>query len=254
VQDVVCNNETSGSLILNISGAIAPYWLDWASSGVDSGLTRVTLALDMRSVPNVNSPSVSIVGVPSNIPMTEPYNDGIYYVTLEKNPGATLYYRFFNGSSPELVPLACGINPPSLTTAHRSLVVGQNDTTLNRVCFASCVDCDGQITGANSSVLVGTSTLISNQGSGTVTLMVTDANGCLVTLLDTIAQPDAINLQLDTIVDVSCPQAGDGSVQLTTTGGIMPYAFDWSNGDTIEDLLNVNEGAYLLTDSDLICG
>jgi hypothetical protein len=251
VQDVVCNNETSGSLVLNISGATSPYWLDWASTGVDSGLTRVTLVLDMRSVSNVNSPSVSLVGVPSNIPMTEPYNDGIYYVTLEHNPGSTMYYRFFNGSSPELVPLSCGINPPSLTTAHRSLVVGQNDTTLNRVCFASCVDCDGLVTGARSSVLVGTSTSISNQGSGTVTLLVTDANGCLVTLMDTIAQPDAINLQLDTIVDVSCPQAGDGSVQLTTTGGIMPYAFDWSNGDTIEDLLNVNEGTYLLTVTDM---
>ena len=251
VQDVQCNDETNGSLTLNVSGATTPYWLDWNTTGVDSSLTRVTLALDMRSAGASVSPFVSIVGIASNIQMNSPLNDGIYYVTVERQPNTILYYRFYNGSSPELVPLACGINPPSLTTLHRNLLVGFNDTTLNRVCFASCVDCDGQVIGARSEVLVGGSTTISSQGSGVITLTIFDANGCSVTINDTIVQPDAINIQLDTIVDVSCPQAGDGAIQLTTIGGIMPYAFDWSNGDTIEDLLTVNEGTYTITVTDL---
>ncbi len=250
IQDVQCNDETTGALTLGLSGATTPYWLNWSTTGIDSGLTRVTLALDMRSAGSAVSPSVSIVGLSSNIQMSSPKGDGIYYVTVERQPNTMLYYRFYNGSSPELVPLACGINPPSLTTLHRNLLVGSNDTTLNRVCFASCVDCDGQVTGARSEVLVGGSTTISSQGAGVVTLTIVDANGCSVTINDTIVQPDLINIQLDTIVDVSCPQAGDGSIQLTTIGGIMPYAFDWSNGDTIEDLLTVNEGTYTITVTD----
>jgi hypothetical protein len=251
VQDVVCHDEQSGSVAISMNGSIVPYWLDWSTTGLDSGVTRVTLVLDLRSASSINSPSVGIVGLSNNVPMVSYQNDSIYYVTLERQAGTPLYYRFYNGASPEPVPTSCGVNPPGLTDLHRVLAVGSNDTTLNKVCFESCVDCDGQVTGARSSVLVGSSTNLIDLGAGVITMSIIDANGCLVTLVDTIAQPDAINLQLDTIVDVSCPQAGDGSVQLTTTGGIMPYAFDWSNGDTIEDLLNVNEGAYLLTVTDM---
>jgi hypothetical protein len=250
VQDVLCHDDQSGSFVVATTGAIAPYWLDWTTTGVDSGMTRVTLVLDLRSATTINSPSVGIVGTSSNIPMVTYHNDSIYYLTIERQLGTTLYYRFYNGASPELVPTSCGVNPPGLTDLHRTLVVGSNDTTLNRVCFASCVDCDGQVTGARSEVLVGGSTTISSQGAGVITLTIVDANGCSVTINDTIVQPDVISIQLDTIVDVSCPQAGDGSIQLTTIGGIIPYAFDWSNGDTIEDLLTVNEGTYTITVTD----
>lgn len=250
VQDVLCNDDQSGGITISTNGAIAPYWLDWTTSGVDSGLTRVTLVLDLRSAGSITSPSVGIVGIANNIPMLTYHNDSIYYLTVERQLGSTMYYRFFNGATPELVPLACGVNPPSLTTLHRSLAVGANDTTLNRVCYASCLDCNGQVVGSRSSILVGSGTSIVSQGAGVITMTIVDANGCLVLLNDTIEEPDLINIQLDTIVDVSCPQAGDGSIQLTTIGGIMPYAFDWSNGDTIEDLLTVNEGTYTITITD----
>ncbi|HAG34081.1 MAG TPA: hypothetical protein DCL12_01875 [Cryomorphaceae bacterium] len=250
VQDVLCHDDQSGSVVVTTSGAVAPYWLDWATTGVDSGMTRITLVLDLRSAASINSPSVGIVGTVNNVPMVTYHNDSIYYLTIERQLGTNLYYRFYNGAAVESVPPSCGVNPPGLTDLHRTLVVGPNDTTLNRVCFASCVDCDGQVTGARSEVLVGGSTTISSQGSGVITLTIFDANGCSVTINDTIVQPDVINIQLDTIVDVSCPQAGDGSIQLTTIGGIMPYAFDWSNGDTIEDLLTVNEGTYTISVTD----
>jgi hypothetical protein len=193
---------------------------------------------------------VAVVGVSTNIPMVSYNGDSIYYATIERKPGIPIYYRFYNGSTPELVPVSCGVNPPSLTDLHRLFTAGVNDTTLNAVCFASCVNCFGQQAGARSKALVSNNVTISNQGSGVVSWSIVDANGCLGSGQDTINQPLPIAIQLDTIIDVSCPQAGDGSILITVSGGVAPYDFDWSNGDTIEDLLNEDEGSYQMVLSD----
>ena len=248
--DVLCNSDQTGSVSVSSSGSISPYWLDWNTTGVDSSLSRITLVLDLRSASSIATPTVAVVGVSTNIPMVSYNGDSIYYATIERKPGIPIYYRFYNGSTPELVPVSCGVNPPSLTDLHRLFTAGVNDTTLNAVCFASCVNCFGQQAGARSKALVSNNVTISNQGSGVVSWSIVDANGCLVSGQDTINQPLPIAIQLDTIIDVSCPQAGDGSILITVSGGVAPYDFDWSNGDTIEDLLNEDEGPYQVVLSD----
>ena len=248
--DVLCNSDQTGSVSVSSSGSISPYWLDWNTTGVDSSLSRVTLVLDLRSASSIATPTVAVVGVSTNIPMVSYNGDSIYYATIERKPGTPIYYRFYNGSTPELVPVSCGVNPPGLTDLHRLFTAGVNDTTLNAVCFASCVNCSGQQAGARSRALVSNNVTISNQGNGVVSWSIVDANGCLVSGQDTINQPLPITIQLDTIIDVSCPQAGDGSILINVSGGVTPYDFDWSNGDTIEDLLNEDEGPYQVVLSD----
>jgi len=248
--DVLCNNDQTGNVAVSTSGSISPYWLDWSTTGVDSSMSRITLSLDLRGAATIVTPTVAVVGVSNNIPMMSYNGDSIYYVTIERKPGTPIYYRFYNGSTPELVPVSCGVNPPGLTDLHRVYTSGINDTTLNAVCFASCVNCFGQQAGARSKALISSNVTISNQGSGIVSWSVVDANGCLVSGQDTINQPLPISIQLDTIIDVSCPQAGDGSIFITVSGGKTPFDFDWSNGDTIEDVLNENEGTYQLMITD----
>ena len=42
----------------------------------------------------------------------------------------------------------------------------------------------------------------------------------------------------------------DGSINITTSGGTTPYNFIWNNGQTTEDLNNINAGYYFLTITD----
>jgi gliding motility-associated-like protein len=91
---------------------------------------------------------------------------------------------------------------------------------------------------------------LSNLPIGIYTLTVTDNQNCVLVKTDTIIEPallDTSNVILD---DISCNGFSDGSINLTTVGGVTPYAFAWSNSTSNEDLTNVPIGTYTLTITD----
>ncbi len=51
--------------------------------------------------------------------------------------------------------------------------------------------------------------------------------------------------------DLSCSAANDGAADLTASGGAPPYAYDWSNGDTIEDIMDLSVGTYTVIVTDM---
>ncbi|MCF8373161.1 MAG: T9SS type A sorting domain-containing protein [Bacteroidales bacterium] len=65
----------------------------------------------------------------------------------------------------------------------------------------------------------------------------------------TIAQPDSIALSA-VVVNVDTINNLQGSVTLSPIGGISPYSFLWSTGDTSEDISLLDTGWYALTLTD----
>jgi gliding motility-associated-like protein len=91
---------------------------------------------------------------------------------------------------------------------------------------------------------------ISNLSPGTYGVNVVDFYGCSSSSSSIITQPSLIVVQ-SINQNVSCYGGNNGAIDVTVSGGISPYLFSWSNGDTTEDLTNLNEGNYslLITDN-----
>jgi hypothetical protein len=85
------------------------------------------------------------------------------------------------------------------------------------------------------------------QGNAIVT--VTDSNGCQFLDTAVIVSPDEIILTYN-ITPVECDGDEDGAASVAATGGIPPYSYTWSTGNTSTSISNKVNGVYILSITD----
>jgi hypothetical protein len=106
---------------------------------------------------------------------------------------------------------------------------------------------------SNGAVTAG----IGNLASGDYSVIITDANGCDSNVMAyTLSDPQLLESSIQLTSDysgysVSCNGASDGTISLDVQGGSGIYFFQWSNGETTQDVTNISAGSYsvLITDS-----
>lgn len=91
---------------------------------------------------------------------------------------------------------------------------------------------------------------IANLSAGTYTITVTDANQC-VKEADIVVGNNTGNLNVSSyqVSNENCGN-GDGSINISVSGGTLPYSYNWSNGSTTEDISNLSAGSYTVTITD----
>ncbi len=100
---------------------------------------------------------------------------------------------------------------------------------------------------SNSSV---TTSSITGLPGGLYSVTVTDSAGCTVSSQFVIFEATPISVSSITIANVSCAGGNNGSVTITDAGGIPPYHYIWSNGNTSQNDSNLTAGIYYLSISD----
>lgn len=90
---------------------------------------------------------------------------------------------------------------------------------------------------------------ISNLAAGSYTVTILDRVGITTTMSFTVTAPPALNIALVTLTDESGLPC-TGSIDVTVTGGTPPYTYQWNNGETGEDLIDVCKGKYRLVVTD----
>ncbi len=83
--------------------------------------------------------------------------------------------------------------------------------------------------------------------AGEHTLSVQDANGCTVDSIITITEPLLLAIDTENSTDISCPDADDGAISVTASGGTMPYSYTLIPDGTVTDdgvFNNLSQGTY----------
>jgi hypothetical protein len=90
--------------------------------------------------------------------------------------------------------------------------------------------------------------LVENLSGGWYDLTVTDSQGCMI--MNSIELNIPNEIVLNHIISNSCSGMSNGSVDISVTGGMVPYNYEWSNFTYAEDLTGVTAGFYMVTVTD----
>jgi len=92
---------------------------------------------------------------------------------------------------------------------------------------------------------------LSGISGGIYMVTITDANGCTGSSQSIeIDEPAALNVVVHQVEAPVCFGEATGEVYVDIEGGSDPLTYNWSNGDTTEDLIGIGAGNYLLTITD----
>lgn len=215
------------------------------TSGVQAELVQLTNEICSNSSGsvdiNISGGTTPYTITWSNGATTEDLNGlsaGIYSVTITDNSGCSINLGPFT------------LNNTSSTLAVQSAVITDES------CGNNSGSIDLTTTGGTTAYTYvwsngATTEDISSLSAGTYTVTIDDANGCSITE-DYIINNSPTTLSIDqfVITDESCGTL-NGAVDISVSGGTMPYTYNWSNGATTEDISGIPAGTYDLVLSDV---
>ena len=191
----------------------------------------------------------------------------------------------FASSSEDLIGLSVGTYAVQITDGNNCGLLAQAIITspdpLNATALATSINgfgvsCNGASDGAISLLIDGgaapynaawtgpngfTSNApdINGLAAGIYTASLTDANGCTTMATSIIAEPSAMIATAAATnwpdgTNISCASAADGAIDLSVSGGVLPYSIAWTDGmgfiSSDEDVSGLSPGGYQATVTD----
>ena len=274
-----CHNEQTGTIELTVSGGTLPYVFNWSNGATTKDLNDLPAGNYTANIVDANGCSLSVdytVTEPSALEITGTTTPAL--CTGEENgaisisvTGGTAAYQYLwsNGATEaNQTDLAAGTYTITVLDANNcqnsiSLTIEEPVALTSNINVTEEVACAD---GSNASLQVtttggtgnyfyqwnngATTQTISGLSAGTYEVTISDDNQCTITQNITLTAPEAINVNLDLVENVTCNGEQSGRIEITTTGGTQPYSYNWSNGTTTEDLEGLSAGTYTLTVSD----
>ncbi|MEZ5039866.1 MAG: FG-GAP-like repeat-containing protein [Saprospiraceae bacterium] len=278
-EDVLCNGESSGMAMIDMVGGTSPYtylWSNGAASATNEGLAAGTYSVVVTDSHQCTfEGSVTITeNDPLNIEVSTTAascqgeaNGSINLVVTGGIPNYQFLWEDQSTSASRdnlpagtyTVTVTDGNDCTQIATAtisEASSLFIEGINTVNVSCFAlSNGSIEVEVGGGTAPYTLrwsndATTTLISQLAAGDYSLTLTDANECQNSSSFSITQPESLNISDAQINNASCEGATNGNINLTINGGTLPYAYNWSNGSSSEDLAGVAAGTYNVTVTD----
>jgi hypothetical protein len=275
--DAGCNNPT-GTAIANVTGDNAPFGYLWSNGSTDyyaNGLSAGTHFVQVTdnqgcyadqffTISSSEGPEIAH----QSITDIQCYggNTGAIDITVTGGTQPYIYEWSTGHAGQDISGMPAGMYAVTISDAggcvtNAEYEIEQADaiTVDTDIINPTCTGSEGQITANVSGGTapytylwsIGASTpQITNLAAGTYHLTVSDNAGCSSYISVNLSDTGAPEIVLESVENTSCGN-NDGAIDVTITGGTLPYAsIDWSNGTHEEDLTGVGVGVYTLTVTD----
>lgn len=279
-QTNICTGTSNGMATVSVSGGTSPFSYLWSdgqtlssATGLSAGSYSVT-ATDtkgctaMASVAITLFPAIFSTTSQSNV-LCNGDNTGSASITPS---GGTLpfVYQWNTGQSTSSLtgltaPITLGVTVTDangcITTA--SFTITQPVAALSATPSQNNVSCFGGSNGSASVAVAGgtpsyaylwnnsqTDSSILGLTAGNYTVIITDTNGCVTTASISITQPPTALSTITSQSNLSCFGDNNGSASIAASGGVPPYTYLWSNGQTIASITGLTVGNYSVTTTD----
>ncbi len=275
--NVSCFGAANGSIDLTVSGGTAPYSFLWNTfqtvedlNGVSGG-TYFVIVTDANgctkhdSIVITEAPQLVLSTVVANV-LCNGAATGAIDLTVAGGSQPYDYTWSNTATTQDISGLVAGtysvtVKDASNCTASVSAVV----TETSAIVLNSSVDSIACANGNNGAIDItvqggvfpytylwttgATTEDIFGLVAGTYTVTVTDANSCTITAQFVLSQPSGMS---STVVatDVTCNGAANGAIDLTVTGGTLPYTILWSTFQGSEDISGLDGGLYYVIVTD----
>jgi gliding motility-associated-like protein len=210
-QDVLCHGDSSGQVFAEITNGTPPYTYNWSNGTVKTQINHLD----------------TITDVPA----------GNHFVTITDDNGCQTFGNIV--VKEPLEPLTI-----SNIAVHDVGCFSGNDGKL----FLSTQGGTGT---PNFSWAPAVSTADSavNLIADTYHFTVSDANGCTINDSAVVNEPTALSSSIVS-TDALCLGGNEGTIDLTVSGGTLPYRYLWSDAATSEDRTGLTAGKYIVQITD----
>ena len=284
LQDVLCNNGTSGAIDISVSGGTSPYSYSWSNSLTNQDLTGLADGSYTVTVTDANGCSAdSTIAISEPTPIvitndatTNPtcFGDDNGAIDISVSGGTPVYTYSWNNGASQTSEDASGLSSGSYTITVTD-ANGCSQTSTSTLTEPTQLVASSSSTDANCGNANGTATITGTGGTGSYTYLwndasaqttstatgllagtywgyVTDANGCTDSSQVVIGNGNGPTATISNQNNVSCFGDCNGNATLDVNGGNSPYTYSWDDpaSQTTLTASNLCAGTYTATVTD----
>ena len=281
---IKCKGGKDGEITSTVKGGTIPYSYAWSNGatntsliGVQTGTYNLTVT-DAKGCTSftgtlVNEPTDSLkVDILVNDVSCYGYKDGTVELTMG---GGTAPYGYNWGNQNEILlnrfsELIEHLNKGKyfIRVTDRNGCINEQYVDMNEPspidiqAVISDAICYGDSTGGINLSVTGSTPTYSyswdngqstedalNIQSGDHKVTITDGNNCVFDTSFYVGQPNKLEAAYQ-IQELSCMDQSDAQISVAPYGGVKPYSYSWSNGDTTSVTEELTGGVYELTIQD----